>query len=246
LDQFKYTAVSHHDLAYCNPLNANKVEEVLQLLELGPTSKVLDIGSGKAELLLRLIELYHVNAVGVDRSPYLMQAAREQAAKRVPVKQLELLEIDVADFQTPLGTFDLAACMGASEIFGGYSGTLQTLASYVKPNGYILVGEAYWKKEPSEEFLAKFGGNRDEFTTHAENIAVGEAQGLLPLYAIVSSEDDWDKYEWLHSRAVEIYAQQHPQDPDVPALLSRIRAWRKLYLEWGRDILGFGLYLFQK
>ncbi|HEX4205805.1 MAG TPA: hypothetical protein VHZ51_16720 [Ktedonobacteraceae bacterium] len=47
-------------------------------------------------------------------------------------------------------------------------------------------------------------------------------------------------------RNIEHYAREMPEDPAVPGLLERIRSWRDLYLRWGRDTLGFGLYLFQK
>jgi hypothetical protein len=47
-------------------------------------------------------------------------------------------------------------------------------------------------------------------------------------------------------RNIELYAGKHSEDPDVPELLKRIRAWRDTYVRWGRDTLGFGLYLFQK
>ena len=47
-------------------------------------------------------------------------------------------------------------------------------------------------------------------------------------------------------RLVERYARNNPDDPDCPAMVTRIRRWRDAYLRWGRDTLGFGLYLFQK
>ncbi len=37
--------------------------------------------------------------------------------------------------------------------------------------------------------------------------------------------------------------QEHPDDPDAPAMLDRIRRWRDGYLRWGRDTMGFALYL---
>ncbi|MCC6194158.1 MAG: class I SAM-dependent methyltransferase, partial [Burkholderiales bacterium] len=36
------------------------------------------------------------------------------------------------------------------------------------------------------------------------------------------------------------------EDPDVPAMLERIRKWRDGYLRWGRDTLGFAVYLFYR
>ena len=39
--------------------------------------------------------------------------------------------------------------------------------------------------------------------------------------------------------------EQAADDPDVPELLERFRAARDRYLRWGRDELGWALYLFQ-
>jgi ubiquinone/menaquinone biosynthesis C-methylase UbiE len=207
--------------------------------------QVIDIGSGKAELLIRLVERYQVQAIGIDRSPYFMEEARQQAAERVPSAQLELHETDVSVFPIEPASFDLVICIGACDIFGGYEKALQTLAQYVRPGGQILVGDGYWKREPDATYLAAFGGTREEFATHAENVAAGVELGLIPYYSLTSNEDDWDHYEWLHSNAIESYALYHPDDPDVPELVERIRAWRTIYLRWGRDTLGFALYLFQ-
>ena len=47
-------------------------------------------------------------------------------------------------------------------------------------------------------------------------------------------------------RSIERYAGEQPDDPDVPAMLKRIRRWRDAYLRWGRDTLGFAVYLFHR
>jgi hypothetical protein len=77
-------------------------------------------------------------------------------------------------------------------------------------------------------------------------VAAGEAAGLMPLYAAVSSEQDWDEYAWRYSTAVETYAAEHPDDPDARGMQARIQGWRRLYLTEGRRVMGFGLYLFGK
>lgn len=246
MDKYKFSTISHTDLIYANPISVAKMEEVIAVLDLPPNAQALDIGCGKSELLIRLIKEYNVFSTGVDRSPNFLQQAHVNAANRVPPERLKLLQIDVADFQADPASYDFAACIGATEVFGGYTGTVKKLAEYIKPGGLVLVGDGYWKKEPDPEYLAALAATRDEYNSHARNVAIGVEQGLVPLYAVVASDDEWDRYEWLHARAIERYAQQNPQDPDVPALLERIRTWRDLYLKWGRDTLGFGLYLFQK
>lgn len=42
------------------------MEEIIELLGLNDQASVLDIGSGKAELLIRLVERYQVSALGLE------------------------------------------------------------------------------------------------------------------------------------------------------------------------------------
>jgi hypothetical protein len=87
---------------------------------------------------------------------------------------------------------------------------------------------------------------REVFGTHADNLQAGVSIGLVPLYALASSEDDFDRYEALQWRAAGRYAREQPDDPDVPELLERVARNRHEYLAWGRTTLGWSLYLFRR
>jgi SAM-dependent methyltransferase len=230
----------------CNPLSSAKLDELVELLNLRPDARVLDIGCGKAELLIRLAERYSAGAIGVDLSPPFVAAARASALRRVPDADFTFIEVDGARFVAEPERFDLAVCLGASWTFGGHRGTLRALSRFVRPGGQVLAGEPFWRREPEPEYLAATGYDRLSFAGHAVNVAIGVEEGLTPLYTLVSSEDDFDRYEALQWRAVERYVRAHPDDPDVPELLARQRQERDTYLRWGRDTLGWALYLFLK
>ena len=51
---------------------------------------------------------------------------------------------------------------------------------------------------------------RDQFGTHASNVETGVEVGLIPLLALVSNGDEWDRYETLQWRATARYAAAHP------------------------------------
>ncbi|MDA1017867.1 MAG: hypothetical protein O3A00_25845 [Planctomycetota bacterium] len=59
------------------------------------------------------------------------------------------------------------------------------------------------------------------------------------------SQSEWDDYEDQYAQNVEEFVRANEHDPDAEAMLQRIRPWRDAYLRWGRDTLGFGLYLFR-
>ena len=151
-----------------------------------------------------------------------------------------------------LGGEDLegvALCVGSTHAFAAgadaYPAALRGLSRLVRPGGRVLLGEGYWKRPPSPEYVAFIGDPVGIYRDHAENVSLAESFGLVPLYATTSTSDEWDDFEWRHRMRVESLAREHPDDPDVAARLARSRAWRDAYLRWGRAEMGFGFYLFQ-
>lgn len=70
-------------------------------------------------------------------------------------------------------------------------------------------------------------------------------EGLELVHTFVSSKDDWDQYEGLQWYATAEYARSHPDDPDLPELLERVTKAKGVYLRWGRDTLGWAIYVFR-
>ena len=245
MDTWKFYGITHADHLYCNPLGADRLDELVELLELPPGARIVEVACGKGELLVRLAERYGVLGLGVDLSPWEVAVARERAAARVPDAGLELVLGDAATYPFEPASADLAICLGASWIWAGHRGTLAALARIARPGALVLVGEPYWRREPDPAYLGASDLRADEIGTHAGNVTTGIDLGLTFLYAMPSREDEWDRYEMLQARAAERYALAHPDDPDVPELLARMRQGRDAYLRWGRDTLGWGVYLFR-
>ena len=246
METWKFYDLTHHDHVLCNPLSEPKLDEMIRLLDLPRGARVLDIACGKGELLVRLAERHATRGVGVDLSPYCIAEIRALAAARVPGIELELLTMDGADYRGAPGSFDLACCVGASWTFGGHEATLRALAAFVRPGGQVLVGEPFWRSDPEPAYLEWSRMRREDFATHAGNVQAGVTVGLVPLYALAGSEDDFDRYESLQWRAADRYAGEHPDDPDLPDLLERVARGRHEYLTWGRATLGWSLYLFRR
>src|SRR5678815_3183374 len=90
-----------------NPLSEEDVDEMIEALELEPNAHVLDLGCGKAEILLRIVERFpDVRATGLDNSPAILAEARRQAESRVPEAKVVLLEQDVREYAPEPGSFD--------------------------------------------------------------------------------------------------------------------------------------------
>lgn len=252
MDRWKFYDITHRDHVVCNPTSLGKLDELIGLLDLGPTPRVLDVASGKGEFVVRVAERLcgpagrGFGAVAIDISPYCVADLRAKVAERIPAAGVEILEMDGAEYRPAPGSFDLAVCLGASWVFGGHREMLRSLAEATRPGGSVLVGQPFWKQEPAAEYLAWSGTDRDSFGSHASNVEAGEAEGLTPLLALVSSGDEWDRYETLQWRAAALYADANPDDADVTELVTRVAKNRHEYVTWGRETLGWALYLFQK
>ena len=110
----------------------------------------------------------------------------------------------------------------------------------------MVVGEPFWRTAPSPEHLEAAGLTPSSFGTHWGNVQTGIGLGLGLLHTIVSSEDDWDRYEGYQWHAAEKYSKRNPDDPDVPELLASAHKARDHYLRWGRNETGWAVYLFLK
>jgi cyclopropane fatty-acyl-phospholipid synthase-like methyltransferase len=248
LDGDDFTAIAHEGLAFMNPLAEEDVDEMIEALELEPNAHVLDLGCGKAEILLRIVERFpDVRATGLDNSPAILAEARRQAESRVPEAKVVLLEQDVRDYAPEPGSFDLVVSTGGVAFRGGVGGTLAVLAGFVASGGKLLFGEGYWREEPSAEYLVALGAAREELKDYEGTIQAAVEAGLDLKRAVTSSIEDWDAYEDAWARNGERYADAHEDEEGVDELREWIANGRARYRELrGRETLGFGLFLFER
>lgn len=247
MDLWKFFDITHRRHVIWNPISVEKLEELIGLLQLRPGDRVLDIATGKGEFVIQLAEHYEIEGIGVDFSPYCVSGAKEKQQQRIPNAKLSFIEMNGADYQPEeQESFDLVACIGASWIYGGYSETLKALKDMAAPESWVVVGEPYWRQEPTAEHLQAIGEKRSSYGTHYENGKVGQEFGLKLVYTLVSNQDDWDRYEGLQWYATEQWAREHPDDPDLEEVLKRVQENKENYLKWGRETFGWGIYVFQK
>ena len=246
MDTWKFYDITHREHVVCNPTSEEKLTRLVELLRLPTGAQVVDIACGKGEFLIRLAEAYGARGAGIDISPFFIAEARARLDARAPGAGITFTEMDGSDFKPDEPhSLDLASCIGASWVFGGHAETLDALVGMVKPGGWVVVGEPYWLQEPSEDYLEASGVAREDFGSHCSNAESGERRGLDLVHAIVSSQDDWDRYEGLQWCATDEYARSHPDDSDLAELVERVGKARTAYLRWGRDTLGWAIYMFR-
>lgn len=181
------SAIAHCDHPIKSPLAD---ESVSRLLEHGlprGDERVLDLGCGTAEWLLRaLAERPHLHAEGVDVSEISLRKARQAASELGVGERLVLHQQEAADFGSPQ-PFDLVISVGAAHAFGGLLPTLAAARKHLAPGGRVLIGESFWDRAPSPEAVEMFGDLADLATTVDSVVA----DGWTPSTAMPAPAASW-------------------------------------------------------
>ncbi|MBA3718525.1 MAG: methyltransferase domain-containing protein [Actinobacteria bacterium] len=227
---------ARHELQ--NPTSPEKIRLLGERLGLGPSSHVLDIGSGKGGPAVLLAREIGCRITSVERSPEFAAVARERV--REAGVEVEVVESDAKDFRIE-PVYDAALCLGASFAFDGLVPTVEALANAVPSRGFVAVGEPYWRTWPlPADFEVEEG---EDFLTLPQTVERFESAGVQVVTLIASSHDDWDRYESLHWLALEEWLAANPDDPQAEEFRERGCHHRDRYLRWIRDLMGWAIFI---
>ena len=242
--RMKFTTVAHRSHLFCSPMSDAKAALLLSHLELRRGDRILDIGCGKAELLIRLVQQSGAEGVGVDRSAAFLRLARERA-RESGRRRSHLLP----------GT-------GRCNLHGGSRWLLGGIV-YRRRSGFRFIlptwrGEcpAWFNRADACSSVSATGSRSPPWNTCDSLASIARLTPitretsnrlrqlqLTPLWSATSDDAEWDAYEELYRHNIEQYTAENPQDPDGPAMIERVRAWNRMYHDHGRSTLGFGFYL---
>ena len=233
----RYYLVAERDHALQNPTSEEKLRLLGERIRLGPGSLVLDVASGRGGPAVLLARDFGCTVRGIEIAPEFHAEAARRADEAGLSDRVTFELADASD--AVLGGCDVALCLGATFVFGGLAGTLDALEPCVRPGGYVVVGEPYWRTWPLPEDYEE----RDEpFTSLDGTVAIIESGALRVVTLIDSSLDDWDRYETLHWRAVEEWLSENPDDADAAEVRARHEHWKRTYLRHGREHLGWAIF----
>lgn len=245
-DPFRFTTIAHASHTWLGPVSEASVDRLLARVPRDPECRVLDVGSGKGELLVRAIEKLGGTGVGVEPNPAFAVDARERAARRLAPGTVQIVESKLADTALPEHGFSLGICTGSIHAFGDWPAALEGMARLVTPDGWALLAPGYWRRSPDPTYLSALGGSEDQLHSLLRTTAMARAQGWQVIACHESTLAEWDAYEDAYAANVRAWCRAHPADPDAAGFAARIEKWATAYRTWGRDTMGYALILLRR
>ncbi|HEY4454353.1 MAG TPA: class I SAM-dependent methyltransferase [Pseudonocardiaceae bacterium] len=227
--------IAHTDHPIAVPLGDDAVDRLLARAVPPGDARVLDLGCGGAEWLLRALAAYpELRADGVDVAEEALAHAERAAHERGLADRLTLHQADAASF-VAADPFDLVISVGAAHAFGGLLGTLAAAREHLAPGGRVLVGDGFWADEPTQDAVEMLGELADLPTTVDQVVTAG----WVPVYGHISTRAELDDYEWCWSGSLAAWAVDHPDDPDSAQALATATEHRDGWLRGYRECFGF-------
>ncbi|GAB7187598.1 class I SAM-dependent methyltransferase [Kitasatospora sp. Ki12] len=243
--QISRLAHAHHPIAA--PLADESVARLLDRATAGrEEGRALDLGCGEGAWLLRALATRPGwQAVGVDLDARALTLARETATALGVERRIGLHHQDATEF-TAKEPFDLVLCVGSTHAFGGLLPTLAAARELLAPGGRLLVGDAFWQREPSHAALDGLGAAREDYADLATTTDRVMAEGWTPVSGYVSTEHEWDDYEFAWTGTLAEWVLDHPDHPDAAAAREAADRHRTEWLHGYRGTLGFVTYLLRR
>jgi SAM-dependent methyltransferase len=242
-DPLRYTVIAHRGRRSLGPVASARLDALVARTALGRGDHALELGTGKGELLVRLLERWpEATAEGFDRSPWFLATARRRAESAGVAGRVSFVLTDAPGALIADRAVALTMALGATGILGGQAETVAGLARATRPGGTVVFGDGVWLAEPPADGLAAFGMDRAELVDGAEGLAaLGVAAGLEVLDVELVTPEEWDAYEAAYSDGVGAWLAANPDDPDHAAFAARRVKMDASYRDWRRGTFGFGI-----
>ncbi|MGZ8694010.1 MAG: SAM-dependent methyltransferase [Gaiellaceae bacterium] len=233
--------VAERDHELQNPTSAEKIRLLGEYLRLGEGSRVLDIACGKGGPARILAATFGCRVEGIEVRSAFAQEARDRAAAEGLDSLIAVETADAATVDLEPGAYDTALCLGASFVWGTIADAAAVLRPAVRGGGCVAIGEPFWRQWPLPDATADEGWVDLAGTTQRLVDA-----GFALTGVIAASQDDWDRYESLHWRAIEEWLAENTDHSDAEEIRRLHESRRSGYVAFQRALLGWAIFVGRK
>ena len=239
--RFHEIAETNHRIL--NPLTDEKLLLLGEVCRLAAGQRQLDLACGKGEMLCRWAQRFGIEGVGVDLSEVFLAAAQARASELGVAEQVRFILGDAGKPPADGAPYDVVSCIGATWIGGGLAGTIDLMRPTLRDGGLLLIGEPYWISEPPSAALTTTEIRLEEFTSLVGTADRLAAAGVELVEMVLADQDSWDRYMAGQWWTLDAWLRANPGHADSPQVRQFFEGARRWHLEYGRQYLGWGVFV---
>lgn len=149
----EYTTTLHgKDLSQMNMITMSQLDEFIDILDLKPGSRILDMGCGVGKISEYISNRTNTDLCGIDYIQDIIDLANVRAADN---DNLEFLTADLDDLDFPANSFDVVISLDSLYFAENLERTVKRMLKITKPNGKVAVfyGQILKDDEPKDKLL---------------------------------------------------------------------------------------------
>ena len=229
---YRYT-----DLDFNAPLSDAHADELIAALRVGAHEKVVDLGCGWGELLLRVLAAEPTaRGVGVEQD----EANVALGARQPPTRVVSVNALTSNRATRPTGRArPTSQSSSAQATRGGPAPTLDAVRPRLRRGGRLLLGEGIWEQPSTAAALAALDAQPDDFLTSAGLVDVCLDRGFRMLSFSTATIAEWDSFESRFAAGRERWLAANPDSPHAVEVRAELDRHRNEWLNGYRGILGF-------
>ena len=232
--------IAEQFMELANPTSPEKLTKAAQIAGMKAGDKIIDFGCGYAEPLVLWAERFGISGLGIDVRPKACERAVKKIANKGLSDRLSIECADAAGYIFTPQTYDLATCIGATFIWGTFGDAIRAMRQAVKPQGKLIIGEAYWLVD---NVPAEFRTEQTEIKSEAELLEMARAEGFEFEYVLHSNHDEWDRYEADNWVGLLHWIETNPAHPERQQVIDHLHESQEEYVRYGRMYFGWALYV---
>jgi SAM-dependent methyltransferase len=240
MDFFELVEISTRHLELTSPAAPEKLWTIGEYLGLKDGLRVIDFGCGYGRSLGLWGKDFGISGIGVEIHAFLCQRARERMVESGLSDQVEIVCINPAEYPAEPGGFDVAVCLSASFIWGGFEQALRHMKACLKDGGKIVVGEPHYTQEKVPPELVKFEG---DLHTEYQLMGLTRAEGFDVEFVVRASRDDWDRYVSARWYGLLRWIDENPGHPERDYVIDYLHKNQDMYFRYQRQFEGWALYI---
>lgn len=243
-----FPRIAYEALEVCNGVTMAAIEAAVALTGLGAEAEATDVGTGNAAVAIRLAQAFGLRVTAIEMDPGMAGLARSRIAAAGIEDRVELVVAASADVLARTPSVDLITALGITNVTGEGRPTpeasFRALRRSLKPGGWLLWGDLVWLSEPPDP-LRQIVEATNLYADHTGWQAAARTAGFDVAVAEISPQPVFDDYAQGMATAARRWLDANPAAPEAASV--RINAERvRFMLEYGREQIGFGLYLLRK